>query len=147
MLRNIIIFDFTKQIQDIFGIIIFFQLFVNCIIVCLAAFNLSQIKNYITPEFFGSLLYICCMIYQIFIYCWHGNELYLHSMKICLSAYKNNWWNNNKNFNYALLIIMIRTQIPLIIIVGKVMELSLQNFLLILRTSYSIFTLLKTFTT
>ncbi|XP_031369581.1 uncharacterized protein LOC102678136 [Apis dorsata] len=26
---------FTKQIQDIFSIIIFFQLFVNCIIVCL----------------------------------------------------------------------------------------------------------------
>lgn len=53
------------------------------------------------------------------------------SMKICLSAYKNNWWSNNKNFNYALLIIMIRTQIPLIIIVGKIMELSLQNFLLV----------------
>lgn len=117
-----------------------------------------QIKNYITPEFFGSLLYLCCMIYQIFIYCWHGNELYLHvcncknfnynnfikkyifqSMKICLSAYKNNWWNNNKNFNYALLIIMIRTQIPLIIIVGKIMELSLQNFLLVCIYIYFFF--------
>lgn len=42
--HSIIIFDFTKQIQDIFGIIIFFQLFVNCIIVCLAAFNLSQVN-------------------------------------------------------------------------------------------------------
>lgn len=27
------------------------------------------------------------------------------SMKIYLSAYKNNWWSNNKNFNYTLLII------------------------------------------
>ena len=52
----------------------------------------------------------------------------LQSIKICLSAYANNWWNNNKNFNHSLLIIMARTQLPLIITVGNIMDLSLQNF-------------------
>ncbi|KAK9306899.1 hypothetical protein QLX08_002540 [Tetragonisca angustula] len=144
--HSIMIFDFSKQIQNIFSTLIFFQLLVNCIIVCLTAFNISQMKDYAPSELSGALLYMCCMTYQIFIYCWHGNELYLHSIKICLSAYANNWWNNSKNFNHSLLIIMTRTQWPIIITVGNIMDLSLRNFVLILRMSYSIFTVLKTST-
>lgn len=52
-------------------------------------------------------------------------------MKICSSAYANNWWDNSKDFKHALLIIMARAQWPLILIVGNVMELSLQNFVLV----------------
>lgn len=35
-------------------------------------------KDYIPYVLCGMLMYMCCMTYQIFIYCWHGNELYLH---------------------------------------------------------------------
>ena len=55
----------------------------------------------------------------------------LQSIKICLSAYANNWWNNSKNFNHSLLIIMTRTQWPIIITVGNIMDLSLRNFVLV----------------
>ncbi|XP_043592310.1 odorant receptor Or2-like isoform X1 [Bombus pyrosoma] len=144
--HTIMIFDFSKQIQDVFGTLIFVQLLVNCIVVCATLFNISQMKDYVISEFLGILLYTCCVTYQIFIYCWHGNELHFHSMRICSSAYANNWWDNSKDFKHALLIIMARAQWPLILIVGNVMELSLQNFVLILRTSYSIFTVLRTST-
>ncbi|CAL7942947.1 unnamed protein product [Xylocopa violacea] len=144
--HSIMIFNFLKQIQNMFGTIIFLQLLVNCIIICLIAFNISQMKDYVPSELFGMLMYMCCMTYQIFIYCWHGNELYFHSIDVCLSAYANNWWNNSKNFKRALLIIMTRVQCPLMLTVGNIMELSLENFVLILRTSYSIFTVLKSST-
>ncbi|XP_017789424.1 PREDICTED: odorant receptor 2a-like [Habropoda laboriosa] len=141
-----LISDFARKIQDTFGTVIFFQLLVNCITVCLLAYNISQLKYYVLSDLFGMFMHMCCMTYQIFIYCWHGNELYLHSMNICFAAYMNNWWHNTKDFKRALLVVMSKAQRPIILTVGNIMELSLENFVLILRTSYSIFTVLKTST-
>nr|XP_012218438.1 PREDICTED: odorant receptor Or1-like isoform X3 [Linepithema humile]XP_012218439.1 PREDICTED: odorant receptor Or1-like isoform X3 [Linepithema humile] len=73
-----IIFHFTKEIQDIFGTVIFFQFLSNCVIICLIAFNVSQMKVYIPAVLIGMLTYLCCMTYQIFIFCWHEHT-YSHS--------------------------------------------------------------------
>lgn len=96
--------SFTRDIQSTFGTIIFFQFLSNCVIICLIAFNVSQVnavglptssyrliinllvqmKVYIPEELIGMLTYMCCMTYQIFIFCWHGNELHLHVSDIRL---------------------------------------------------------------
>ncbi|XP_043260231.1 odorant receptor Or2-like isoform X1 [Colletes gigas] len=140
------IFNFSKEIQSIFGTVIFLQFLVNCIIICLIAFNITQMKVYIPSVLFGMVMYMCCMTYQIFIYTWHGNELYLHSANVIFAAYSNEWWHNTKNFKQAIQIIMIRAQQPLILSAGNIMELSVQTFVRILRMSYSIFTVLQTST-
>ncbi|XP_076281933.1 odorant receptor Or1 [Lasioglossum baleicum] len=140
------IFNFSKEVQNIFGTSIFFQFLVNCNIICLIAFNITQMKVYVPHILFGMLMYMCCMIYQIFIFCWHGNELYLHSLDISLAAYTNKWWQKTESFKQAIQIIITRAQRPLILSVGSIMELSLQNFVRILRMSYSIFTVLQTST-
>ncbi|XP_053980791.1 odorant receptor Or2-like isoform X1 [Hylaeus volcanicus] len=161
------IFDFSKEIQSIFGTAIFLQFLVNCIIICLIAFNIAQMKVYIPSILFGMVMYMCCMTYQIFIFCWHGNELYLHvryrpmifdnqkqdnsaekshlqSVNLIFASYSNEWWHKTKNFKRGIQIIMIRAQRPLILTAGNIMELSLQTFVRILRMSYSIFTVLQT---
>ncbi|KAI4490967.1 hypothetical protein M0802_010543 [Mischocyttarus mexicanus] len=82
IIHSNVIFSFIKEIQNIFGTMILLQFFVNCIIICLIAFNISQMRVYIPAILFGMLMYMCCMTYQIFIYCWHGNELQLHASTI-----------------------------------------------------------------
>ncbi|XP_011687566.1 PREDICTED: odorant receptor Or1-like isoform X2 [Wasmannia auropunctata] len=69
--HNNMIFHFTNEIQDIFGTVIFFQFLSNCVIICLIAFKVSQMKVYIPAVLIGMLTYMCCMTYQIFIFCWH----------------------------------------------------------------------------
>ncbi|XP_071647348.1 odorant receptor Or1 isoform X4 [Temnothorax longispinosus] len=69
--HNNMIFHFTNEIQDIFSTVIFFQFLSNCVIICLIAFNVSQMKVYIPAVLIGMLTYMCCMTYQIFIFCWH----------------------------------------------------------------------------
>ncbi|XP_011171479.2 odorant receptor Or1 [Solenopsis invicta] len=138
-----IIFDFTSEIQNIFGTAIFFQFLSNCMIICLIAFNVSQMKVYIPAVLIGMLTYMCCMTYQIFIYCWHGNELHLHSMRLVTAAYSNNWFSNTEEFKRGLQIIMTRAHRPLTLSAGRVMTLSLDTFVQIMRTSYSIFTVLQ----
>ncbi|XP_035740898.1 odorant receptor Or1-like [Vespa mandarinia] len=128
IIHNNVIFSFTNEIQDIFGTMILLQFFVNCIIICLIAFNISQMKIYIPAILFGMLMYMCCMTYQIFIYCWHGNELQLHNIYVSTAAYSNDWWNAGNHFKRALQIMIIRAHRPLILSAGKVFTLSLNTF-------------------
>ncbi|XP_020281437.1 odorant receptor Or1-like isoform X2 [Pseudomyrmex gracilis] len=135
------IHHFTREIQDIFGTVIFFQLLSNCVIICLIAFNVSQI--YIPEVLIGMLTYMCCMTYQIFIFCWHGNEVHLHSVRIVTAAYSSNWFSAPEGFKRNLRFVMMRAQTPLTLSAGNIMLLSLDTFVQILRMSYSIFTVLQ----
>ncbi|CAL1681631.1 unnamed protein product [Lasius platythorax] len=137
------IFLFTREIQDIFSTIIFFQFLSNCIIICLIAYNVTQMKVYIPAVLIGLVTYMCCMTYQIFIFCWHGNELHLHSVRIATAAYSSNWFSNTKRFTRSLQIMMIRAHRPFTLSAGNIMLLSLDTFVEILRMSYSIFTVLQ----
>ncbi|XP_067205636.1 odorant receptor Or1-like isoform X3 [Linepithema humile] len=123
-----IIFHFTKEIQDIFGTVIFFQFLSNCVIICLIAFNVSQMKVYIPAVLIGMLTYLCCMTYQIFIFCWHGNELHLHSIRIVTAAYSSGWFSGTERFKRSLQIVMIRAHRPFILSAGNIMLLSLDTF-------------------
>ncbi|KAF3054609.1 Odorant receptor 034 [Nylanderia fulva] len=134
---------FTMEIQNIFSTIIFFQLLSNCMIICLIAFNVTQMKVYIPAVLIGLVTYMCCMTYQIFIFCWHGNELHLHSLRIVTAAYSCNWFSATKGFTHSLQIMMIRSHRPFTLIAGNIMILSLDTFVQILRMSYSIFTVLQ----
>ncbi|XP_011687568.1 PREDICTED: odorant receptor Or1-like isoform X4 [Wasmannia auropunctata] len=141
--HNNMIFHFTNEIQDIFGTVIFFQFLSNCVIICLIAFKVSQMKVYIPAVLIGMLTYMCCMTYQIFIFCWHGNELHLHSMRLATAAYSSNWFSNTEGFKRGLQIVMTRSHRPFTLSAGKIMMLSLDTFVQIMRTSYSIFTVLQ----
>ncbi|XP_071560967.1 odorant receptor Or1 isoform X1 [Temnothorax nylanderi] len=126
--HNNMIFHFTNEIQDIFSTVIFFQFLSNCVIICLIAFNVSQMKVYIPAVLIGMLTYMCCMTYQIFIFCWHGNELHLHSIRLVTAAYSNNWFSNSERFKRSLQIVMTRAHRPFTLSAGKVMSLSLNTF-------------------
>ncbi|XP_043287647.1 odorant receptor Or1-like [Venturia canescens] len=144
--HNKAIISFKKEIQEIFGTSILFQCFVNCAIICLAAFHITQMEVFAPAEILGTGLYLCGMTYQIFIYCWHGNELALHSERVAFAAYSGNWWKFDRRFNSTLKILMIRSQRPLFLTAGKIMIVSLETFTSILRMSYSLFTVLQSST-
>nr|AXM05152.1 odorant receptor [Campoletis chlorideae] len=122
------IISFTNEIQDIFGTSILFQCFVNCAIICLTAFHITRMENFAPAEILGTGLYLCGMIYQIFIYCWHGNELALHSERIALAAYSGKWWKFDNRYKNTLIILILRAQRPLVLTAGKILILSLETF-------------------
>ncbi|XP_014297324.2 odorant receptor Or1 [Microplitis demolitor] len=140
------IYNFVKEIEDIFGLIILFQLTVNCLIICITAFHITKMTVFIPTEFFGMMIYLCCMTYQIFIYCYHGNELAIQSASIGSAAFASNWWKFHKNYNRSLGLLITRFNKSIVFTAGPLMRLSLQLFMSILRMSYSFFTLLQSST-
>ncbi|XP_048507801.1 odorant receptor Or1-like [Athalia rosae] len=137
---------FAREIEAIFSGTIAMQFFVNCIIICMTAFHITQMKIFIPTEVIGTTMYICCMTYQIFIYCWHGNEIVLHSESVVYAAFMGNWWRCGERYKRALRLLMVRANRPLVLKAGNILTLSLQTFVVILRASYSFFTVLQTST-
>ncbi|XP_044587114.1 odorant receptor Or1-like [Cotesia glomerata] len=140
------IYNFVKEVENIFGIVILLQLTANCLIICISAFHITQMTVFIPVEFFGMMVYLCCMTYQIFIYCYHGNELELQSASIGRAAFSGHWWKFHKSYNRSLGLLITRFNKSIIFTAGPLMKLSLQLFVSILRMSYSFFTLLKSST-
>ncbi|XP_051176427.1 odorant receptor Or1-like [Leptopilina boulardi] len=140
--HNLAIFDFIKEIQNIFSTVIGLQLFVSCFIICLSIFYLSQLTTFNPAEIIGNGAYILCMTYQIFIYTWQGNELYLQNEALAGAIYMGSWWKLDSRFRRNLHIIMLRTQKPLILTTKFLITLTIPTFMSIIQTSYSMFTLL-----
>ncbi|XP_044006052.1 odorant receptor Or1-like [Aphidius gifuensis] len=144
--HSVVVMKFIDEVQSIFGTVIMYQLIANCLIICLTAFHVVQMTVYIPAEIFGMMMYMCCMTYQIFIFCWNGNELTIQSETLAFTAITSNWWKFDKKYKRSLGILITRSHKPMIFKAGPLINLSLQTFMKVLRMSYSFFTLLQSST-
>ena len=67
-------FRFKDEIQDIFKNSIFIQIMFSCIIICMTLFLLANQASTL-PVLLMEICYLMTMVFQIFLFCWIGNEL------------------------------------------------------------------------
>ncbi|XP_026465415.1 odorant receptor 67c-like [Ctenocephalides felis] len=92
---------------------------------------------------FATLSYLGCMLWQLFLYCWNGNELLIQSWKTAEAAYACNWYNCSATFCDALRLMMLRCSRPIKMTAGSFIDLSLQTYVTIVKASYSFFTVMN----
>ncbi|XP_020710845.2 odorant receptor Or1-like isoform X2 [Athalia rosae] len=136
------ILRFGKEIQDVFGIGILIQFAVSSTILCLTCFELTLISA-TSLQFYSMLLYQGCMLFQIYCYCWHGNELKVKTSQLTTAAFNCTWITSSPKFKSSLRIVMCRVQRPMQLMVGGFFSLSLETFSMILRTAYSFYAVLQ----
>ncbi|XP_039309022.1 odorant receptor 46a isoform X2 [Solenopsis invicta] len=110
-------------------------------------FKFAQIVNLkftkiIGFQFIASTMVICCNLYQIFVYCWFGNELKLKSLQLIDSIFQMEWPILNNSIKKSLLLIMKRTKTPIEITTIFIFTMNLETFVALLKTSYSVYNLL-----
>ncbi|XP_014487704.1 PREDICTED: odorant receptor Or2-like [Dinoponera quadriceps] len=87
---------------------------------------------------------IGCALMPTFSYCWFGNEVKLKSMELSESIYKMEWPDYSNNVKKGFLIIMNRaTLIPIKFTSAYIIPLNLETFVTVIKTSYSIFNLMR----
>nr|WPO56452.1 odorant receptor [Leucinodes orbonalis] len=134
--------DAANQIQFCFSEQIFAQFNISLIIICVTAFQLvSQTGNLV--RFLSMGTYMLNMMFQVFIYCYHGNELSEVSSEIAGAAYEAPWYMMSIPLRRSLLIVMVRSRRIAKITAGSFTTLSLASFMSIIKASYSLFTLLQ----
>ncbi|KAL0099802.1 hypothetical protein PUN28_019899 [Cardiocondyla obscurior] len=83
------------------------------------------------------------MLFQVFFYCWYGNELQLKSKGIVDAIYSSDWTIATIRDRKSLLFVMAISQKGLKLSYYGIFSLALDTFTWILKTSYSTFNVLQ----
>lgn len=84
------------------------------------------------------LTYMIPMVLQIFLPFYFGNEIIVTSEKLQASLFHSEWFYQSKEFKTATLMFSQSTTSPMKISEFVVFELTLENFLKIINTAYSL---------
>ncbi|XP_063994142.1 odorant receptor Or1-like isoform X2 [Diachasmimorpha longicaudata] len=133
---------FANEVKDIFQAGILVQFIASCLIVCASLFALTILPTK-SFQFFSLAQYLACMLIQIFLYCWRGNEVSLKFSDLSDAIYMCDWTTCDGKFRRSMDIIMSRSQKPVILLIGGLFSLSVETFISILKSAYSFFMFFK----
>ncbi|XP_037911475.1 odorant receptor 2a-like isoform X2 [Hermetia illucens] len=124
---------------------IFVQFLATVIDACITAVCVFCVEgNLFEAIFFGQ--YFLCIILEIALYCYFGDELVVESSQITDAIYSCNWMDQDKMFKKNLLVFMQSTQEGMTIVAGGIFPVNLTTFVSVLKSSYSFFAVLMTMT-
>ncbi|CAH0715845.1 unnamed protein product, partial [Brenthis ino] len=115
-------------LQNTFSEPIFAQFNVSLVIICATAFQLvSQTGNFVRLMSMGT--YLFNMIYQVFIYCYQGNQFSSESEEVAKAAYDMPWYSCSVRTRRSILIVMVRCRRVAKLTAGGFTTLSLTTFM------------------
>ncbi|XP_037298843.1 odorant receptor 4-like [Manduca sexta] len=129
-------------LQDIFGAALLVQFGVGGWILCMAAYQIVSL-DVMSIEFASTTLFIVCILTELFLYCYYGNEVAVESDLVLQSMYALEWLAVPRRVRRALLIAMERAQRPMRPAAGAVLPLTLDTYVKILKSSYSFYAVLR----
>nr|WCC57489.1 odorant receptor 32 [Papilio machaon] len=132
-------------VQDIFGGAILVQFGIGGWILCMAAYKIISL-DFISIEFASMILFILCILTELFLYCYYGTELTEEASISALlvdAAYSMRWAGEGRAARRLLLLLLVRVHRPLRLAAGRVVPLSLDTFVKILKSSYTFYAVLR----
>ncbi|XP_029160055.1 odorant receptor Or1-like [Nylanderia fulva] len=141
ILQHYYIFKLAILINVKFRLTMTIQFTMSMFVVC---FTLYQLNNTTTKaKYIEMIMYMICMLTQIFIYCWCGNEVKLKSRQLIDDIFEMEWLTLDESMKKSLIIIMKRAVTPIQITSGYIFPMNLESFMSLLKTSYSTYNLLQ----
>ncbi|XP_075970372.1 odorant receptor 88a [Anticarsia gemmatalis] len=134
---------YTKEIDEIFNPAMSFQFFTSSMSLCMVVYRLSSTPVGTVPFVF---LIVLILIYstQVFLYCYFGNLVQYESQSLLDSVYLSDWVSVSPKFRRLLLIAMQRWSRTLAPRIAGIIPLSLNTFVSILKSAYSLYAVLGT---
>ncbi|KAJ3666961.1 hypothetical protein Zmor_002379 [Zophobas morio] len=137
-----IILSFIKEFESCFSSVVFSQFAGSVLVVGFCCFQLGKMSP-TTPNFSILVGYLIVLLVQIYFYCYYGTVLYEESDSLTNADYIGNWYDYDAESKKDLILLLERSQRPIVVTAGKILDLSVTTFTTILRRSYSLLAVLK----
>ncbi|XP_063361554.1 odorant receptor 46a-like [Cydia amplana] len=133
---------FHCEVEALFAEALMFQFFVVAWVICMTVYKIVGL-SLLSAEFFSMFVYLGCMMGQLFIYCYYGTQVKAESEFINHSIYRCDWVSLSPRFRALLLILMSRGMRPVAPRIARIIPMSLETYISVLRSSYTLFTFLE----
>nr|ARO76431.1 odorant receptor 26 [Conogethes punctiferalis] len=134
--------DMAEVILQVYGWAVLVLFGVGGWMMCTAAYTFITV-DILSMEFASAVFFIICILIELYIYCYLGNEVTLESDLVVESIYSMHWLGTSHRFQKALVLVMERAKRPLRPTAVGLIPLSLDTYVRILKSSYSILSVLR----
>ncbi|XP_047999596.1 putative odorant receptor 85e [Leguminivora glycinivorella] len=86
--------------------------------------------------------YLAAVALDIFVYCYFGNQIILQASRVSIAAYQSTWHAMGVRSRRLLLNILLTNKRPVTVRAGRFLPMDLHTFVIIIKTSFSYYTLL-----
>ncbi|KAL7294081.1 hypothetical protein TKK_0012116 [Trichogramma kaykai] len=136
------IFLFSKILNSSLEVMLFGQIAVTLPNLCLSIYLLST-QNIASMDFVMTTQFFSAVVIELFFFCWYGNQVTLNSFDVEAAISTMDWTSLTARSQKFLLQMMVRTARPILFRVGPIMDMNIDSFLSIMKTSYSAFSVLQ----
>ncbi|CAL7950607.1 unnamed protein product [Xylocopa violacea] len=136
------LYGYTFTVRNKFRTVISIQLLSSTLVVCFILYELTSTST-MSSKYLQFVLYLACMMTQIFFYCWYGNQLKLKSVEVVSAIFEMDWILLDNKSKKSLIIIMRRAMNPIELSCAYMFTMDLNTFVGILKMSYSAHNLLQ----
>ncbi|KAL1501294.1 hypothetical protein ABEB36_006641 [Hypothenemus hampei] len=83
----------------------------------------------LSKQFLAECVYMLAMLFQLYLYCWFGNEVTLKFQELPQYIWENNWIATNTSFKKSMIFTMMRAKTPVYFTAGNFSRLTLATFM------------------
>ncbi|KAL4713009.1 hypothetical protein ACJJTC_014643 [Scirpophaga incertulas] len=133
---------YAKILDDQLSPVMFLYVIVCSLMICSSAIQLTK-EGTTSMQRIWLAEYLVAIITQLFLYCWHSNEVLIMSIEADRGIYYSGWWRQNVRLRRCVLILAGRLRKTFVFSAGPFTKLNLATFIAILKGAYSYYTILS----
>ncbi|XP_020716474.1 odorant receptor 49b-like [Ceratitis capitata] len=135
------IIKFGEDLENAYSLMCLLDFSLYCVTLCMLLFY--SVMDFTWALMFQAVVVELILTLLIFLTTFLADIFTQESLNVAQTAYDMNWLQRDKAFRVAVLLIILRSQRPLILTAGGIQPLNLETFLAIMRSSYSFFSVLR----
>nr|AOG12946.1 odorant receptor [Eogystia hippophaecolus] len=140
--HHLLLIKCSKILNSLLSPVMFLYVIICSLMICGSAIQLTTegttgMQQLYIAEF------VVALIAQLFLYCWHSNDVLYVSETVQEDVYASNWWSTNVRTRRSLVLLGGQLRRKIVFEAGPFTELTTSTFITILKGAYSYYTLLS----
>nr|WPO56469.1 odorant receptor [Leucinodes orbonalis] len=136
-----LLLKYSKILNELLSPVMFLYVIICSLMICASAIQMTT-EGTTTMQRIWLAEYLIALIAQLFLYCWHSNEVLIMSNKVEDGVYVSTWWSRGVRAQRSVLLLAAKLRRSVVFTAGPFTKLTLATFLAVLKGSYSYYTLL-----
>nr|WPO56461.1 odorant receptor [Leucinodes orbonalis] len=140
-LVHVLLLKYSRLFNSMLSPVMFLYIILCSLMLCASAYQLTLPVNAAQKLLMAE--YLVFGVAQIFVFCWHSNDVLDKYEKMMLGPYESTWWESSLQQRKNILLLAGQFRIIKVFTAGPFTNLTLATFITILKGSYSYYTLLR----